>query len=316
MKLSKRLTLYLLLLCVLSAFGLYVCQSSLLAEWRSTLVKFLPFCLLKGKNDLVSNLLLAVSTSSFFAALGFLINYYNVKKEHEQQLVAFYSRIRNECFDNLFYKMNYYDNRPEEVKKLIDCLNENMKVVIDYRPAFLLIKNKVYKLFNKGSNKDSNLYQYADEDLYGLICAFFSRAYSYFDFIHMHQCAISETKRMIKLFQNKKRKALNRYNHYMSIPDIFLAKIEKGSIEYYEDCLQLHKDISTKMWRRLVYRYNITQSNGFKSKKDLMAMCYAIDNKIELYVCSYYLCERRYYNEIVLEDSNLEFEPNDERIRL
>lgn len=285
MRRSLKTAIYLLCVSVLSATGIWLCKRVI---WLQTYADV----------DLYTNLLLGICTNALFASVGFWINYFDKKQELKKDLFINYRKIRNRCFERLFYEANSYDNDFDEVAEICDYLNQNRKIFFDYWPPLLVVKVTTRKLFNKfrflikkreafSSNSDTN--NYLSEDPYAVICSLYAQLSFFFTYLNGLQLSLCECDRIIEFCKTK----LSQSDE----TDIYQSE--------YKVYLEEFKKFKALLKRRLESRfcYGSRYSQSLSDKKDLFAKFYAIDiyfNDIQpCNYSTYYLLPK---DEYIVED--------------
>lgn len=208
MKKIRRLTVYMFLIGIITLLLAFFCNGDILCGVRNFLLQGNVFSVFKGKRDLFVNLLLGISTSAWFASLGFLVEYFNRKRELEKNLKEIYYSLRNKCYGNLFFENYQYEKDPNEVNSMCLFFEENRSVILDYTPFFLRLKVLLFRLLrfirNFFSKKEkTDRYTYYKENKYALIRNLCAELNTYFQIIHMYQCNLFQYNIIIDACKNE-----------------------------------------------------------------------------------------------------------------
>lgn len=172
------------------------------------------------KADFLFDFLLGICTSMLFILIPAWIQYFNRKKELEHELVLFYKKIREQCYERLFLRSNPYHHDPVAVKQIMDILNSNYLAVMSYSPLFLTLKGKAKKTINhilkKKPEPDTG---YRDENPYALIKSVYTNFLAYFNILDMYQSAIDANSYTIKMSKKENAESNPRLHHMLT--DIF-----------------------------------------------------------------------------------------------
>lgn len=215
MKLAKRMTIYFTCLGIFSALGIVFCYTTACKVLASFLFCKGYFLFLQGKKQLIVSLCMGISTTAWFTAISFLINYHSKKQSVQKQLEYFYEEIRHRCYERIIYKQNDYDNDYEEVFSIMSFLKKYIDIVLDYAqnlPAIVRwfkkrkqkrVKEKILKKYYPFCKKDLDIFQFVGHNKYALICSIYSDLFTYFELISGYQNDISEQKHIITKINEK-----------------------------------------------------------------------------------------------------------------
>lgn len=320
MKLTKKLTVYLLTLGFLSALGVWFCMDSIFKNLHEHLLNYSIFSIFRGNREFYINLLVGICTSSLFAAIGFLVSYFETKKKRQEQLIAFYLKIKDECFENILYKKNYYDNKHGEVVSIRNYLNEYKNIVLDYSPFFLKIKVRIKKHIRKKAksnhtNSTWNSTKYKEENLFALICSLFGDLFRYFSYIDLMQSFIIEIDRVISISRDNKKRLEDEYSQFNNEGNHFNAKRKKIEIDTINRTICTYEEFYAILKNRLTSRfpYNTKEYQLFLDKEDLVSKFYSIDQNIpEFSFC--YFGELLSIDNYIVKDNEILYQSNDSEI--
>jgi hypothetical protein len=305
MKSLKKVMMYFLSLSFIALFGVWFCKSKSCGSLHECLLSYNLFSIFKGNKEFIVSILVDISLTSFFTAIGFFISYMEKVKKRQEELKRFYIIIRNRCFDRIFYEQNSYDEDYEEVASIFDYLTKYRSDVLEYRPILLVFKVKIFNLIYKAKKvllKKNNekafisIFNYVKEDKYALICSCFSDIYRYFYLLHMYQTSITESKKVILLYE-KKVKEIGEDSAWSK-----LLEAEKRNLEVKKN--------------RLVSRfpYNTKELKTFLNKKALMAKVYSIDTAFPGDIYSEHFCEMMSLEDAIIEDKDISYNIGDVEI--
>lgn len=228
MKASKILTWYMIIIYIITAFGLWFCIAERFVEIQNYLLSFELLSVLRGCRALIIDVLLSVNITALFTAFGFIIDYFSKKAKAKKELLQMYVVIRNNCFDKLLHKNNYYIEDCNEVRHILEYLNEKRNLVKDYQAPILKIYIKICNLIKKIFRNTDNDMGYLKENKYALILILYSDLLNYFFTLNIYQSNIQEQNSIIQLCEKKiieqEKSGIknSKYNTYLQ-----LAKKEK-----------------------------------------------------------------------------------------
>ena len=161
MKASRRLTRYMLIISIISSFGVWFCISKSCIDIQDYLLEFKLFSVFLGKRSIVIDILLSISVTAWFATGGFIIDYFNKKSQAKKDLLQMYKVIRKRCYDNILFKDNYYKFNYDEAYSILEYLYEKNRMVTDYQAPLLKLYVKISDFINvkiKKTNQRKQLF--------------------------------------------------------------------------------------------------------------------------------------------------------------
>lgn len=199
-----RVTLYMFIVGFFTLLLIYFCESKCFCEIRNDLLMCDIFSIFRGNKDFVVNLLLGISTSAWFAAFGFFVEYFNKKRDIEKELKKIYLNVRNRCYNRIFFEKKSYKDDENEVSEICSYLDKYLPTILDYKPHLLIIKVMLKKFVRNFIKKKINTnHNYYSENKYALACKIFSELNAYFQSIHIYQETIKECTKIIQVCNRK-----------------------------------------------------------------------------------------------------------------
>ena len=169
------------------------------------------------KADFLFDFALGICTGILFTLIPTWIQYFNRKKELEHELVLFYKKIREQCYERLFFHSNPYHHDPDAVKQIMDILNSNYLTVMSYSPLLLILKvtakKAINKLLRKKPEPDTG---YLDENPYALIKSVYGDLVSYFGILNQYHTFIDANAYTIKMSKKEYAESNPRLHHILT----------------------------------------------------------------------------------------------------
>lgn len=198
MKANRRLTRYMLIISILSSLGVWFCTSTSCIKIQNHLLEFKIFSAFIGKRSIVIDILLSISVTAWFAAGGFLIDYFNKKSQAKKDIIQMYKTIRKRCFHNILFNDNYYKYNYDEVSSILEYLYEKKSMVMDYQAPLLKLYVKICK-FIKAKQGKAEPTTFHKDNKYALIIAIYTTLLNYFVPVNIIQTEIRTTEKIITL---------------------------------------------------------------------------------------------------------------------
>ena len=303
---TRRLTISIFILGCLFIFISWVCVDTRWQGLRQVMIQLPVLRLLRGKSDSVAQLLFNNAIGAYSVSFGFMIEYFNQKKEIKDKLEEVYLYLRRTCFHNLFCKENAYDFEYDEVANIRAYLSENIYLVKNYRPIVLIVKVRVFnfialikeKIF-KMQRRESLL----SNDLHGMIAMVIADIYRYFGFISMQQMMIQDTEKGIEICLEK-----------LKDPNISQWTKKEYLAYYYQMKKQLEGHEQQLISR---FPYNTKTYATFIDKHKLYKIVDAVNTLMSFQGhFSSDFTFRLFPDSFIFEDKNVRYNEDDEEIQL